>query len=270
MTFGISSLSSEIPSASVPTEIRLLPAGLFRSWDGRPKEVGAWNLTEAGARNIISAAASRTSDLVIDYEHATLSASQSGSKAPAAGWWKSMEWRPDGLYATDIKWTEAAARMIQAGEKRYISPVFAWDKRTGEVAAIRMAALVNDPGLDGLTDLARLSADYDSHPGPALGAEFIVPRGYRLDSSRLGLHCAALTHQQAHPSSSYLEALSAVRRDEEAAPGNAGFAIPRSYAVDEARLQLHRSARSWQAANPGMGYEEAVLAAIRAPVSPAS
>lgn len=149
----------------VPGEqaVRLIPAGAFRAADGsgRPKDAPHWRLDAAQAAILIARDRARASRRVIDYEHQTLLSSQNGQPAPAAGWITGLEWRdaPDahpGLYAT-IEWTEKAAAMIAAGEYRYISPVFPYDA-SGLVLDLGPAALTNNPGLDGLTDLAALSA----------------------------------------------------------------------------------------------------------------
>ncbi len=44
-----------------------------------------------------------------------------GGTAPAAGWIKRLEARPDGIWAA-VAWTEAAQARIRAGEYRYITP----------------------------------------------------------------------------------------------------------------------------------------------------
>lgn len=154
-------LAAALPVAngSAPTAFRLLPAGSFRAADGsgRPANVAAWRLDQAAAKKLIAAAQARASDYVIDYEHQTLSAAANGQPAPAAGWFRALEWRADGLWAVDVRWTDRAAAMIAGGEYRYISPVFAYDDQ-GVVVAIAHAGLVNSPGLDGLTDLSALSA----------------------------------------------------------------------------------------------------------------
>lgn len=156
----------------VPGEkaVRLIPAGEFRSGDGsgRPHDAPAWRLDAAQAARLIARDAARASRRVVDYEHQTLLAAQNGQPAPAAGWITGLEWRAHstgsgradeaGLYAA-VEWTEKAAAMIAAGEYRYLSPVFAYDA-TGLVLDIGPAALTNNPGLDGLTDLAALSALY--------------------------------------------------------------------------------------------------------------
>jgi len=140
--------------------VRLFPAGAFRATDGsgRPTDAPAWVLDADSAAALIARHTARASRRVVDYEHQTLRASANGKPAPAAGWITGLEWRDgDGLYAA-IEWTETAAAMIAAGEYRYLSPVFPYQPGTGVVLDIRMAGLTNDPGLDGLTDLAALSA----------------------------------------------------------------------------------------------------------------
>jgi len=156
-----------------PTEIRMIPAGAFRAVDGRPENLPGWYLDGTLAAPMVAAAAARRSDYVIDYEHQTLLASQNGKPAPAAGWYHTLEWREaDGLYAIDVRWTPAAAQMIADEEYRYVSPVFGFDTKTGAVRSLACAALVSNPGLDGLTDLgaslerlaAGLIANEDHNP----------------------------------------------------------------------------------------------------------
>lgn len=161
--------------------VRILPAGEFRATDGsgRPTDAPAWRMNADIAAALIARHAGRQSRRVVDYEHQTLRAVTNGKPAPAAGWIAGLEWRepaaalaadaegePGGLYAT-IEWTETAAAMVAAGEYRYLSPVFPYDA-TGAVTDIRMAGLTNDPGLDGLTDLAALSATLLQEPHPML------------------------------------------------------------------------------------------------------
>ena len=114
---------------------------------------------EDGAR-LVADIAARQSACVIDYEHATLLAKTSGTKAPAAGWYERLEWRSgDGLWVIGADWTALAAQEISDRHYRYVSPVFSYDPHTGRVLKLFHAALTNDPGLDGLTDLAALMAD---------------------------------------------------------------------------------------------------------------
>lgn len=143
------------PLTGAEKTIRLLPAGIFRAIDGRPVGLPGWQLPTGSAAAIVRAAASRSDDFVIDYEHQTLQAAKNGQPAPAAGWFKKLEWREgQGLFAVDVRWTARATAMIKAGEYRYISPVFGFDSKTGAVQYIQSAAITNFAALDGLTDIA--------------------------------------------------------------------------------------------------------------------
>jgi len=135
---------------SAPGAVQLFPEGDFTARDGRPGAGKSWRLTEAAAGGIIRAAARRTTPIVIDYEHQTLEAKNNGREAPAAGWFKALEWRAGkGLFATDVDWTAAAKAYIDAGEYRYISPVFSYGA-DGTVLELHMAGLTNNPAIDGM------------------------------------------------------------------------------------------------------------------------
>lgn len=152
--------------ASGERELQLLPAGKFRAHDGRPTDAPAWYIDAALAQRLIAAARARANPLVIDYEHQTLNAEKNGQTAPAAGWWdaKNMVWREgQGLFITDVTWTEKASAMIAAGEYKFFSPVFKYDKQTGAVTAILMGALTNYPAIDGMEALAaRVAARFST------------------------------------------------------------------------------------------------------------
>lgn len=151
-------------AVGAPTSFRIIPAGEFRAVDGRPAECAAWVCLEEDGRRIVAELNARTSPRVIDYEHATLRAKATGGKAPAAGWFKAAEWRPDGVWLVDVDWTALAAQEIADKTYRLVSPVFSYDPQTGRVQQLLHAALTNDPGLDGLTDLAALAADFFQPP----------------------------------------------------------------------------------------------------------
>lgn len=161
-SFAIAALSVDLTgSATPPREFRLLPYGRFKAADGsgRPVEVPeGWLLDRQSAAVLAATFNVRSDARVIDFEHQTLHAETNGKPAPAAGWIGKLEARDDGLYAVGVEWTAAAATMIAGKQYRYISPVFSYDKRTGRVLAVAHAALTNFAGLDGLTDLAAMTA----------------------------------------------------------------------------------------------------------------
>ena len=151
-------------NGKAPTEIQLTPSGQFKAKDGRPHGLNGWNVTPNNAASIVSLANQQDDSFVIDYEHQTLHARQNGQPAPAAGWFKNLEYREGlGLFATDVQWTDKAALAIQNKEYRYISPVISYDNKTGNVQKIHMAALVNNPALDGMKDLTALAEQHFSN-----------------------------------------------------------------------------------------------------------
>ena len=178
-------------AGAAPADLRLLPAGNFRSWDGRPQDVATWVMTDEDGARLVAEAAARTSDRVVDYEHATIRrAKASGDKAPAAGWFRQLEWRPgDGLWALGVQWTAQAARHIAEREYRYLSPVFSYDKTSGRVLSLLHASLTNDPGLDGLTDLAALAAELFAPPSTT--QEQSMPETLKKLLAALGLQDTA-------------------------------------------------------------------------------
>lgn len=138
---------------------RLIPAGEFSAPRGAMSGTGPWVLTEDAGKKVIALAAARSTDIVIDYEHQTLLADQNGKPAPASGWVEAgkLEWRDDGLYGP-VSWTTAAAKGISDGEFRYLSPVFTYNKDSGEVLNLLHLALTNIPAIDSDATIAALAA----------------------------------------------------------------------------------------------------------------
>lgn len=163
---AVAALTVDLSGAEAPVDFRIIPAGVFRARDGRPAECPSWICDEADGQRIVAALAAQADQAVIDYEHATLMARKTGQKAEAAGWFKSAEWRADGVWLIGVDWTAAAAQHIESKEYRYVSPVFKYDPKTGHVLEIFHAALTNFAGLDGLTDLAALAAEVFDTPTP--------------------------------------------------------------------------------------------------------
>ncbi len=140
-------------------EIQLLPAGEFRARDGRPENLKSWRIDAEIAARLIALATARQTPFVIDYEHQTFNAEDNGQPAPAAGWYRTLEWREGlGLFATDVEWTERAKAMIASREYKFISPVFRFDKKSGAVLELLMAAVTNNPGIDGMAAIAARAA----------------------------------------------------------------------------------------------------------------
>lgn len=149
--FGIAACSLSITASG---EVQLTLAGRFVGRDGRPMDAPGWFMDAALAAKLIAAADARTTPYVIDYDHQTLLAKENGKPAPAAGFFKKLEWREGvGLFAIDVEWTENAKDYIASGEFKFISPVIGYDKATGNVVALYMAAITNNPSIDGMNEV---------------------------------------------------------------------------------------------------------------------
>ena len=145
--------ASELPQAGTgPQWVHLLPLGEIAGRDGR-----RWRLDDPAA--VIANSLDGT-DLPIDYEHQMHDPAMrpADGAAPAAGWMKQLEARPDGIWAL-VNWTAKAQAMVAAREYRYLSPVFQYDQ-AGAVLRIIGAGLVHQPNLT----LTALSARED-RPG---------------------------------------------------------------------------------------------------------
>jgi len=153
--------------ATNATDMQILPAQDFRADDGRPEDVDSWKINGAIAQRLIAKLAARKNDLLIDYEHQSLRAALNGQPVIAAGWFKQMEWREgSGMWLKQVDLTNRAKGMISNKEVRYTSPVFVYDKNTGEILEIVSVALTNTPAVDGMQDIAALTANYLNNINP--------------------------------------------------------------------------------------------------------
>jgi phage I-like protein len=169
-------------------EVQLLPPGEFAARDGRPGLGEKWKLTDAQGKQL----AQRMTELAaqtkfsFDYEHQTIYAPKNGQPAPASGWATQFEWRSgQGLFATDVKWTERALKMIEGGEYLYISPLITWNA-SGEVTGVLNAALVNYPALLGMSPIGK-------EMEAALATQFSAPTQTEIDMPLLQQLIAALS-----------------------------------------------------------------------------
>lgn len=126
-----------------PEWIRVLPLGKVVLNDGRQP----FTVTEDSIKKIIDKFEGNGVDMVIDYEHQTMS----GEKAPAAGWIKELRARDDGLWAY-VQWTDIAKEYIRNKEYRYYSPTVRLDpQRT--VQELLHVGLTNFPAISRIPPL---------------------------------------------------------------------------------------------------------------------
>jgi phage I-like protein len=167
-------IATALLAASLPLlangRAQLLPAGEFAARDGRPGNGLKWKVSDERGQALVTAmnAVIGATPIVIDYEHQTLHKERNGQPAPAAGWIRRAEWLSGKGLEADVEWTDKAAAAIKAGEYRYISPVITWDRESGEVTGVHLAALTNHPALLGMDAAAALSTlnDPDTEEQP--------------------------------------------------------------------------------------------------------
>ena len=165
MRFEAALVASALALSATPAgraRAQLLPAGKFKSRDGRPGPGKYWQVSDAQGAALaaeLSAIAAKT-PISIDYEHQTLLAATNGQPAPAAGWMTGFEWPAgEGLFAK-VDWTPRALAYFDADEYRYISPVILYDA-LGNVTGLHNAALVSTPALLGMDAVqAALAASF--------------------------------------------------------------------------------------------------------------
>jgi phage I-like protein len=146
-------------AVSIPEgkRVQLFPQGEVLTHTGR-----RFIMTADIGRALVAQASARKTPFSIDYDHASLFAMNTGARAPAAGWFKTLEWVDgDGLYATDVEWTAAASEMIRNREYLYISPAFRHDK-SGAIQALINAGLTNTPDIDGMDAVAASALTLES------------------------------------------------------------------------------------------------------------
>ncbi|MBI4822656.1 MAG: phage protease [Nitrospirae bacterium] len=140
-------LKSEI--TGIPSEIQVLPLGSHKT------DKGDFILDKESAGAIIEDFNSHQNDMVIDYEHQTLS----GKEAPAAGWIKGLVNKgKDGVWAI-VEWTERAREYLKNREYRYLSPVFLKRLSDNKIVRLINAGLTNQPAIDGMVPIVNKDSE---------------------------------------------------------------------------------------------------------------
>jgi phage I-like protein len=118
----------------------------------------AFQFSENDAEKVIADFKQRGKDLVMDYDHATVT----GGMAPASGWITNLTKEADGLFA-DVEWTEEAKQRLEKREYRYHSPVIYFGK-DGHPRALHSVALTNHPAFHAYPALAADDIDNPNNP----------------------------------------------------------------------------------------------------------
>ncbi len=158
-TLGVIALAVT-PSEKPPTEFRIFKAG----WNDT--ENGRFLFDEKAAQAVMAAYSKWAVDVAIDLEHQMLDdePSPDPTSKDARGWCK-LELRDTEagfeLWAVDVKWTEDGAARLTGKRQRYISPAFAFDKKTKRVIQIVNVAITAIPATHGAQELMAASRASD-------------------------------------------------------------------------------------------------------------
>lgn len=130
-------------SGQAPEWVQFLPYGLVQSTKGN------FIVDEESMAAIIEYFKDRGNDLVIDYEHQTLT----GGQAPASGWIKELLAKgTEGLWAK-VEWTEKARKYIADREYRYFSPVVGVRESDRKAVVVLGAGLTNAPAISNMVPI---------------------------------------------------------------------------------------------------------------------
>lgn len=129
---------------TLPSEFLLFAAGENPNYNSEKQGEAQPIFTPRSAEALQNQAARKGSDYFLDLEHSSMRTRAPGSTDAMA--WFRLETRPDGsCWAVAVRWTPEGARRLRAASQRYVSPVFYFDRETGEVTEFVGCALTSDP-----------------------------------------------------------------------------------------------------------------------------
>ena len=141
--------SKEVEVGGAPEVISVLPLGHVTSAKGE------FNVDGESFSAMKAQIAQRGVDLVVDYEHQTLT----GEQAPAAGWVKEL-FLSDGQIKARVEWTDKAKAYLESREYRYLSPVITVRKADNKATGLHSIALTNTPAIEHMEAIVN-SLDYE-------------------------------------------------------------------------------------------------------------
>lgn len=136
----------EVDVGGAPEVISVMPFGHVVS------QKGEFDVDEESLAAMKEQIAQRGVDLVVDYEHQTLT----GERAPAAGWVKEL-FAEDGHIKARVEWTIPAKQYLENKEYRYLSPVITVRKSDNKATGLHSLALTNTPAIAGMTPIVNSS-----------------------------------------------------------------------------------------------------------------
>lgn len=143
-------LSITITGDEPPSEFRIFASGANET------KKGTFLFTEASAKSVMAEYVAHGIDLMLDYDHASLSLALDPAQAGKAAGWFQLAVRNGELWAVNVRWTEPAAEALRRKEWRFMSPAFHADD-TGRVLSVTNVAITNLPATRNLEPLMAAS-----------------------------------------------------------------------------------------------------------------
>lgn len=189
----------EVDVGGAPEIISVLPLGHVVS------QKGEFDVDEESLELMKAQIAQRGVDLVVDYEHQTLT----GDRAPAAGWVKEI-FLDGGHVKARVEWTLPAKQYLENREYRYLSPVITVRKADNKATGLHSLALTNTPAIEGMTPIVNSS----NFKGGQINMEDFIKKLVEL----LGLGEDATDEQVIEALKACLEENKSLKENAEAAP----------------------------------------------------
>jgi len=156
-------LSIALNGGEPPGEFRVFTAGVVDTTKGQ------FLFDEKAAALVMSEYQAHGIDLMVDYDHASLSSfSVDPAQAGKAAGWFGLEVRGGELWAVNVRWTVQAASALRAREWRFMSPAFTTDE-AGRITSVLNVAITNMPATRRLEPL--MAASMGACMDPKLVAE---------------------------------------------------------------------------------------------------
>lgn len=141
-----------LPEGEPPTELRVLANGVTETTKGPVL------FDKKAGELVLAAYAEHGQDLLpFDVGHGMFNPFSPPDGHKAAGWFR-PEVRSDGLWASDIEWTEMGDAALRKREFRFFSPALLQERSSGRISQLLNIALTNLPATKGQRPLVAHAA----------------------------------------------------------------------------------------------------------------
>lgn len=157
--FVAATLTLELEGDEPPKQFRIFKAG-WNEFEGK----GRFLFDETAARAVMAAYQAHGVDCMIDLEHLSLDDDGPNFDPDARGWAK-LDVRNGELWATSVSWTSDGDARLREKRQRYVSPVFATDKKTKRIVSVLNIALTGMPATHEADELVAANVTIASYGG---------------------------------------------------------------------------------------------------------